>query len=42
MMEDAADMPNPDSFAQAGEMTVDSSDGTLCVTLDFRKGGEIS
>lgn len=42
MMEDAADMPNPDSFAQAGEMTVDSSDGALCVTLDFRKGGENS
>ena len=42
MMEDAADMPNPDSFAQAGKMTVDSSDGALCVTLDFRKGGEIS
>ena len=42
MMEDAADMPNRDSFAQAGEMTVDSSDGALCVTLDFREGGENS
>lgn len=42
MMEDAAGMPELDSFAQAGEMTVDSSDGALCVTLDFRKGGENS
>ena len=29
-----------DSFAQAGKTTVDLSDGALCITLDFRKGGE--
>ena len=40
MMEDAAGMPELDSFAQAGKTTVDLSDGALCITLDFRKGGE--
>ena len=42
IMEDAADMPDVSRYARAGKITVDKSDGALCITLDFPNGGERS